>query len=82
MGGDSAYVALLPSGFEIVLDDLVIVLCRIQRMVGWVVRGGWISFDCCILKNVSTVNFDCKLDLKAIALQARNAEYSPKVQVF
>ncbi|KAJ0880279.1 hypothetical protein HanRHA438_Chr10g0461341 [Helianthus annuus] len=70
-------------------------------MVGWVVRGGWISFDCCILKfdifcilyafrnifcilyafrNVSTVNFDCKL--KAIALQARNAEYSPKVQVF
>lgn len=29
---------------------------------------------------VSTVNLDCKLDLKAIALQARNAEYNPKVQ--
>ncbi|KAL0460519.1 UNVERIFIED_CONTAM: TATA-box-binding protein [Sesamum latifolium] len=27
---------------------------------------------------VSTVNLDCKLDLKAIALQARNAEYNPK----
>lgn len=28
---------------------------------------------------VATVNLDCKLDLKAIALQARNAEYNPKV---
>ena len=28
---------------------------------------------------VSTVNLDCKLELKAIALQARNAEYNPKV---
>ena len=28
---------------------------------------------------VSTVNLDCKLDLKSIALQARNAEYNPKV---
>ncbi|MFS7935985.1 putative homeobox-leucine zipper protein GLAB [Helianthus anomalus] len=28
-GGDSAYVALLLSGFEIVLDVLVIVLCQI-----------------------------------------------------
>ncbi|KAG0489122.1 hypothetical protein HPP92_007933 [Vanilla planifolia] len=27
---------------------------------------------------VSTVNLDCKLDLKTIALQARNAEYNPK----
>ncbi|XP_010685515.1 TATA-box-binding protein 2-like [Beta vulgaris subsp. vulgaris] len=27
---------------------------------------------------VSTVNMDCKLDLKAIALQARNSEYNPK----
>ncbi|OEL30067.1 TATA-box-binding protein 2 [Dichanthelium oligosanthes] len=27
---------------------------------------------------VSTVNLDCKLDLKAIALQGRNAEYNPK----
>ncbi|KAK8689505.1 hypothetical protein V6N13_088220 [Hibiscus sabdariffa] len=27
---------------------------------------------------VSTVNLDCKLDLKQIALQARNAEYNPK----
>ena len=26
-----------------------------------------------------TVNLDCKLDLKAIALQAHNAEYNPKV---
>ena len=28
---------------------------------------------------MSTVNLDCKLDHKAIALQARNAEYNPKV---
>ena len=28
---------------------------------------------------MSTVNLDCKLDLKAIALQARNSEYNPKV---
>ncbi|KAL6203894.1 hypothetical protein ACLB2K_021164 [Fragaria x ananassa] len=27
---------------------------------------------------VSTVNLDCKLDLKTIALRARNAEYNPK----
>ncbi|KAJ0233807.1 hypothetical protein HA466_0278310 [Hirschfeldia incana] len=27
---------------------------------------------------VSTVNLDCKLDLKEIALKARNAEYNPK----
>ncbi|KAL9225241.1 hypothetical protein vseg_001190 [Gypsophila vaccaria] len=27
---------------------------------------------------VSTVNLDCKLDLKSIALHARNAEYNPK----
>lgn len=35
---------------------------------------------CCIVSRniVSTVNLDCKLDLKAIALQARNAEYNPK----
>ncbi|KAJ0801221.1 putative TATA-box binding protein [Helianthus annuus] len=33
----------------------------------------------CTYRNiVSTVNLDCKLDLKAIALQARNAEYNPK----
>ncbi|XP_073263028.1 uncharacterized protein [Populus alba] len=32
-----------------------------------------------ILQNiVSTVNLDCRLDLKQIALQARNAEYNPK----
>ena len=28
---------------------------------------------------VATVNLDCKLDLKTIALHARNAEYNPKV---
>ncbi|RWV93790.1 hypothetical protein GW17_00043729, partial [Ensete ventricosum] len=32
----------------------------------------------CSRNIVSTVNLDCKLDLKAIALQARNAEYNPK----
>ena len=32
-----------------------------------------------ILQNiVSTVNLDCTLDLRAIALHARNAEYNPK----
>ena len=29
---------------------------------------------------VATVNLDCKLDLKNIALHARNAEYNPKVR--
>jgi TATA-box binding protein (TBP) (component of TFIID and TFIIIB) len=28
---------------------------------------------------VATVNLDCRLDLKNIALHARNAEYNPKV---
>lgn len=37
--------------------------------------GDWFSRNI-----VSTVNLDCKLDLKQIALQARNAEYNPKVQ--
>jgi len=33
-----------------------------------------------LLRNiVSTVNLGCPLDLKFIALQARNAEYNPKV---
>ena len=31
---------------------------------------------------VSTVNLGCKLDLKKIALHARNAEYNPKVCVY
>ena len=30
---------------------------------------------------VSTVDLGCKLDLKKIALHARNAEYNPKVLV-
>ncbi len=29
---------------------------------------------------VCTVNLGCKLDLKEIALHARNAEYNPKVR--
>ncbi len=34
-----------------------------------------------VLQNVvSTVNLGCKLDLKEIALHARNAEYNPKVR--
>lgn len=28
---------------------------------------------------VATVNLECRLDLKTIALHARNAEYNPKV---
>ena len=33
-----------------------------------------------VLQNiVATVNLTCKLDLKKIALRARNAEYNPKV---
>jgi hypothetical protein len=31
---------------------------------------------------VATVNLECRLDLKTIALHARNAEYNPKVCVF
>lgn len=35
-----------------------------------------------ILQNiVATVNLDCRLDLKTIALHARNAEYNPKVSL-
>ena len=30
---------------------------------------------------VATVNLDCRLDLKTIALHARNAEYNPKVSL-
>lgn len=30
---------------------------------------------------VATVNLDCRLDLKTIALHARNAEYNPKVAI-
>jgi len=30
---------------------------------------------------VATVNLDCRLDLKTIALHARNAEYNPKVNI-
>lgn len=39
------------------------------------------DLDCLLFSRniVSTVNLDCKLDLKQIALQARNAEYNPKV---
>lgn len=32
----------------------------------------------CFRNIVSTVNLNCKLDLKKIALHARNAEYNPK----
>ena len=35
----------------------------------------WFSFR----NIVATVNLDCRLDLKTIALHARNAEYNPKV---
>jgi len=31
---------------------------------------------------VATVNLDCRLDLKTIALHARNAEYNPKVGIY
>lgn len=41
-----------------------------------------ILMDYCTSRNiVSTVNLGCKLDLKKIALHARNAEYNPKVEV-
>ncbi len=35
----------------------------------------------CLRNIVSTVNLGCKLDLKTIALRARNAEYNPKVRL-
>lgn len=37
------------------------------------------TFSSKIRNIVSTVNLGCKLDLKTIALRARNAEYNPKV---
>ncbi|XP_062097110.1 TATA-box-binding protein isoform X1 [Humulus lupulus] len=52
---------------------LVIDFCLVVDQVGSIL---WLSS---FHRNiVSTVNLDCKLDLKAIALQARNAEYNPK----
>ena len=38
------------------------------------------SFQIFCRNIVSTVNLGCKLDLKTIALRARNAEYNPKVR--
>lgn len=38
------------------------------------------SFQIFYRNIVSTVNLGCKLDLKTIALRARNAEYNPKVR--
>ena len=44
----------------------------------------WLASTCCLTppsRNiVATVNLDCRLDLKTIALHARNAEYNPKVR--
>lgn len=40
------------------------------------------NFTSCIAFHrniVATVNLNCRLDLKTIALHARNAEYNPKV---
>ena len=40
------------------------------------------GFDFVASRNiVATVNLDCRLDLKTIALHARNAEYNPKVNI-
>ena len=39
-----------------------------------------LSFPISYRNIVSTVNLGCKLDLKTIALRARNAEYNPKVR--
>jgi TATA-box binding protein (TBP) (component of TFIID and TFIIIB) len=40
-----------------------------------------VQTDALVFRNiVATVNLDCRLDLKAIALRARNAEYNPKVR--
>lgn len=41
----------------------------------------FIIFFCKKRNIVATVNLDCRLDLKTIALHARNAEYNP-VRIF
>jgi len=41
----------------------------------------YIDFNYFARNIVSTVNLSCKLDLKQIALNARNAEYNPKVRL-
>jgi transcription initiation factor TFIID TATA-box-binding protein len=42
-------------------------------------REFFIEHEANIVRNlVATVNLDCRLDLKTIALHARNAEYNPK----
>ena len=46
----------------------------------WFGRGAGIDSLVAWCRNiVSTVNMDCRLELKTIALHARNAEYNPKV---
>lgn len=53
-----------------------------SRQVGWNPQEE-IADGCClrVRRNiVATVNLDCRLDLKTIALHARNAEYNPKVR--
>jgi hypothetical protein len=61
----SAAAAIHPSGVVPVLQCV----CVIEIIT---------SLYCC--RNiVATVNLECRLDLKTIALHARNAEYNPKV---
>ncbi|KAJ3117448.1 TATA-box-binding protein, partial [Physocladia obscura] len=46
---------------------------------GGTIATHWTSGITPVLQNVvATVNMECKLDLKTIALRARNAEYNPK----
>jgi len=44
----------------------------------WLENGSSVKLLCMCRNIVCTVNLGCKLDLKKIALHARNAEYNPK----
>lgn len=48
-----------------------------EKIIIWI---NWIRHPVDFYRNiVATVNLECRLDLKTIALHARNAEYNPKV---
>ncbi|XP_020092615.1 TATA-box-binding protein-like isoform X2 [Ananas comosus] len=62
---------------QMIIKERFIFQCRLCMFYMYYFPADWLHYV--VPGNiVSTVNLDCKLDLKAIALQARNAEYNPK----
>jgi hypothetical protein len=73
----SIILSVCTSSYELVNCNQSV---RLEMSVLLYLIHGRLTSCCLLFRNiVSTVNLDCKLDLKQIALQARNAEYNPKV---